>query len=641
MNSAIDRFFSLVQTLIQPITRWYASYPQRRDLSRWVMWFSLLNLICLYPLMHRYLAYAGTIDPGVRIGYVPMMIFGHVFTLTLLAALILLLPIAVFYPRRWAVFSAGVITATLAGILLEIDYGIYGQYRFHINAVVIDFLVHGGDEVIHLSWATWINAIGRSLGLLAVEIAIAYISWRIVSFARLGKVIFLFIGIGVVSTAGSHLVHAWADGSYYQPITRLTRHLPIYYPLTAKRFLEKHGLVDLEKKIAQRKMEKMSRNDRHISYPAAPLSFSRTGDPMNIVYVVIDSWRFDMMDAAITPKMTHFMANHPVQTFTNHLSGGNGTRTGIFSLFYGMFGSNWTFMETEQVGPVFMHTLIDQGYQMGIFASAKLTSPAFNQTVFHDIGQLRTYSTGDTAWERDEACVRDWATWFGERDEKKPFFTFLFFDSAHAYTFPPNYPRQFTPLWERVDYHLLDNDFDPIPYKNRYKTSLNYIDSLVSRVLETLENASVLDRTLIVFTSDHGQEFNENKNNYWGHGSNFSQYQIHVPFVIYWPGKSGHVYRHASSHFDIVPTLMADLLHCDNPFTDYSNGRNLFDDRERPWLFSGGVTSQAILNGDKTIVMYPTGNYDIFDSACHELSNARLPMTIVQAAFAEMTRFSK
>ena len=117
---------------------------------------------------------------------------------------------------------------------------------------------------------------------------------------------------------GSHLVHAWADGSYYKPITRLTRHIPLYYPLTAKRFLEKHGLVDLEKKIEQRKMEKMSRHDRHISYPAAPLSFSRSDEPMNIVYVVIDSWRFDMLNSTITPGMNRFIDRKSTRLNSSH-----------------------------------------------------------------------------------------------------------------------------------------------------------------------------------------------------------------------------------------------------------------------------------------------------------------------------------
>nr|WP_237729042.1 sulfatase-like hydrolase/transferase [Vibrio fluvialis] len=96
----------------------------------------------------------------------------------------------------------------------------------------------------------------------------------------------------------------------------------------------------------------------------------------------------------------------------------------------------------------------------------------------------------------------------------------MFYDSAHATEFPADMEPHFTPSWNRVDHIKLDNDFNPEPYRNRYRNALYYIDGQIERVLNAVEAQGGLENTIIVITSDHGQEFNDNHKNYWGHGSN-------------------------------------------------------------------------------------------------------------------------
>lgn len=47
-----------------------------------------------------------------------------------------------------------------------------------------------------------------------------------------------------LSFVSSHLVYIWADANFYRPITMQRANLPLSYPMTARRFLEKHGLLD-------------------------------------------------------------------------------------------------------------------------------------------------------------------------------------------------------------------------------------------------------------------------------------------------------------------------------------------------------------------------------------------------------------
>ena len=63
-------------------------------------------------------------------------------------------------------------------------------------------------------------------------------------------------------------------------------------------------------------------------------------------------------------------------------------------------------------------------------------------------------------------------------------------------------------------------------------------------------------------TANHGQEFNETQNNSWGYGTNYSPYQVQVPFVLAWPGNDTLPTSPVSSHLDLVPTLMQSMLGC-------------------------------------------------------------------------------
>jgi hypothetical protein len=50
--------------------------------------------------------------------------------------------------------------------------------------------------------------------------------------------------------------------------------------------------------------------------------------------------------------------------------------------------------------------------------------------------------------------------------------------------------------------------------------------------LDLLDKYDIDDNTIVIITADHGQEFNENKLNFWGHNGNFTKYQTQVPLII-------------------------------------------------------------------------------------------------------------
>jgi membrane-anchored protein YejM (alkaline phosphatase superfamily) len=87
---------------------------------------------------------------------------------------------------------------------------------------------------------------------------------------------------------------------------------------------------------------------------------------------------------------------------------------------------------------------------------------------------------------------------------------------------------------------------------------------LLEQMLAQLQQQGLSEQTIVVVTSNHGQEFNETQSNSWGYGSNYSPYQVQVPLVL-----AGLVSipadEQASSHPDLVPTLMKSMLGVRNP----------------------------------------------------------------------------
>jgi len=210
---------------------------------------------------------------------------------------------------------------------------------------------------------------------------------------------------------------------------------------------------------------------------------------------------------------------------------------------------------------------------------------------------------------------------------------------VHAYSFPPDYARHFDPIWERVDHLQLNDDFDPLPYRNRYNQSLHYVDSLIGEALDDLAVRNLLDSTVVVITSDHGEAFNDQRRGYWGHGGNYTREQTQVPLLVHWPGKEARDYSHDSSNLDIVPTLMRDLLGCENAYSDYSNGRHLTNVSGRDSLVISGYLEYGIVEPNRITVLYQSGDHDVFDRDYRTLRDAGLSPQVADVVLREMTRF--
>lgn len=584
----------------------------------------------------RYFAYLPTFpDDLLSLSFIATGIWTQ---MTLLTAVIGLVTIPLlFLPQRISRFCIAFI-ASLAISVLVIDTFVFAQYRFHMNAVVVE-LVFSGD-VVDFPIVTWLMAIVGAVILIALQygIMVKIASQSVITKMKLGR---KFTYITLVMALVCNGLHIWAAANAYQPISIVKPYLPLFQPATANTFMEKHGWLD---KAAIEQQKSMAlKTDSSLNYPLSPIQTQAVDKPVNIMFLVIDSWRLDTFNQDNSPNL--WALSQQGESFENHVSTGNATRTGIFGMFYGMPGTYWHSFLANRKSPVFMDRLQEMDYQLGLFAAAKLTSPEFDQTVFSNVKNLRIRSEGNTSPERDINLTKDWKAWYDKRDQSKPAFSFLFYDSPHAYDFPENYEHQYQPMLKTINYLELNNNTDVTPFLNRYKTSVHFTDSLVKQVVDKLKETGDFDNTLIIVTGDHAQELNDNKLNYWGHNSNYTPAQTEVPFVMLGPGVPKNIGAQwgsqYTSHEDIVPTLMQQYLGVTNEVDDYSTGVNLFGEvHQRPWILISSYSGYGVVSKDSILEVGAAGQSKYMDATNHPKEGSP-NYKYVQEALEQISRFRK
>jgi arylsulfatase A-like enzyme len=151
---------------------------------------------------------------------------------------------------------------------------------------------------------------------------------------------------------------------------------------------------------------------------------------------------------------------------------------------------------------------------------------------------------------------------FGDR----PFFLFLHFYDPHWHYQPPPatlslfarpYAGPITGLWQdlrdRTRANTSPADLDHL--LALYDGEIRYTDDEIGRVLDHLE-ARGLDRgTLVVVTSDHGEEFLDHGS--WEHQKTLYEEVVRVPLVVAGPGVAARREPAQTSLLDVAPTVLA------------------------------------------------------------------------------------
>lgn len=578
----------------------------RTPVLKWVFYYYLINLPIFWLLGCRYFISSSLPHDVFGIAFVSTAILGHFATFSLLLVLIPNLLLTLLWPKKPLIMPLAIFGTLFIIAYLSVDASVFMTYRFHLNGVLLQMIFSSAfAQVFSFSWFEWLLAGLYVLFIIVLEIFLAM--WLHYKTARIQRNRYAVIGFILILCCylANQGIYAWNSAaymyqgsSYAQSTINASEKLPLYYGLTAKNFLLGHNFI-IPQANNNMAIANLSANnqDTNLLYPLHPITANASKKPLNVMLIVLDTWRFDMLTQATSPNIYNF-AQHAWQ-FTYHYSGGDATEPGIFSLFYGVPSSYWSSFVAAHRGPVLIDELLKQHYQLAIYASASLYKPDFYQTAFINVPNLRIENPQPEPWQRDEYINQEMISFLKHRNPNKPFFGFLFYDAIHEYDFPPTFKTPFNPWWKTINHLALNNNFNPTQYINRYKNSIIFVDSLVKQIFETLQQQQLMDNTVIIITADHGEEFNDNHKNYWGHGSNFSHIQEQTPFIVYWPKQPATVYQHFTSHYDVVPLLMQKVLGVTNPTRDYSIGQPLTTPGNREvipvssYVFNGFVEYKA------------------------------------------------
>ena len=228
---------------------------------------------------------------------------------------------------------------------------------------------------------------------------------------------------------------------------------------------------------------------------------------------------------------------------------------------------------------------------------------------------------------RDSRAVQNAVAWASGLGGERPYFLWVHLFGAHppyynggdrARELDPGYEGPVAPRKWQLDQIMTGK----VPLGPRDVQHLNAVydaavlgtDDLAGALLEGLRQAGRLERTIVVFTADHGEELYAH-NGYLYHSCSVYQTTLHVPLGIAAPGllTAGARVPQTVELIDVMPTLLS-LLGVTLPKEQH--GRSLVPYLERPGgggrgkpAFSeyGNTSLRTVVEGDWKLVHNPDG----------------------------------
>ncbi len=148
--------------------------------------------------------------------------------------------------------------------------------------------------------------------------------------------------------------------------------------------------------------------------------------------------------------------------------------------------------------------------------------------------------------DRKDAAVvnREFLDWLSRRTgPERPFFAFLnYYDAHHPYRLPPlaihrfganaEDDRESDPIQELLLAGQLGlSEQETAAARDSYDDCIANLDEQLGLLIDELKRRSVLDRTWVFITADHGESFGEHAGIY-RHGTSLYETQLHVPLAI-------------------------------------------------------------------------------------------------------------
>ncbi|HYN21239.1 MAG TPA: sulfatase [Thermoanaerobaculia bacterium] len=178
----------------------------------------------------------------------------------------------------------------------------------------------------------------------------------------------------------------------------------------------------------------------------------------------------------------------------------------------------------------------------------------------------------DCVW-RNAACVNRAAIPLLQAEDARPFFLYLHYMDPHGPYAPPKTHKRRWALGRPEKKFVRDGNPNPIGdmlYKGKpdpgatpqdlqylmdlYDEEIAFFDGQLSQLLEELRRTGRMEDTLLILTSDHGEEFLEH--GHIKHCRTLFDSSIRIPLLLRLPGLEPRTFSEPVQNLDLVPTLL-------------------------------------------------------------------------------------
>ncbi len=411
------------------------------------------------------------------------------------------------------------------------------------------------------------------------------VTWAAVGTADIRNLpswFFLALAAGVLLVAGIVSVTWWlARGEWWLPTVRPARvgwRLGVYFAVGLPAFLWMDR-PDAENLIPRAALPLYGlwlapTRDFAELRPALPLPVdgdlpipSRRPD---LILVMAESLRWDMLTPEQMPHLTALAERHRCTVAERHYAGGHLTQYGTFSLLNGLDADMFLPWMLARRPSMPLALLRQAGYRIEGFDATGVLSYITPPLVPTQFDRYETLLAADSLVV-DHLLVPPAAGRDGT-EPLAPQFRFGFLYSTHApYLYPPEFGR------------LAADGHGPTSRTglfNRYRNSVAWVDHLIGRLADGLDDRLADGSLGLVITGDHGEELLEF--GLYGHASvHFQDVRLRVPLVLCLPGRDPVSSTGITRHADIFPTLF-DWMGVDSSAFGFMSGRSMFDSASAP-----------------------------------------------------------
>ncbi|MFT7668589.1 MAG: arylsulfatase A-like enzyme [Planctomycetota bacterium] len=297
--------------------------------------------------------------------------------------------------------------------------------------------------------------------------------------------------------------------------------------------------------------------------------------PLNVLLVVVDTLRADHLgvygyEVETSPRIDEFAREALV--FESMYSQAPWTKPSIASMFTSLYPpqhlvlKEGTDNQLSNSLTTLAEVLADAGYRTGAVSQNPhvQAKTGFDQG-FGEFHGIPGYQSGV-----DEMVSI--GSDFLDKGGDAPFFLYMHFLDPHGPYDPPaefrkeyvgNLSTQKKRIFTgRVGKMLADEEMiqefsgSDLPFLEAlYDGEIRWVDSAVGKMLDALQARGLRERTLVIFTADHGEEFLDHGT--VKHGYQVYEESINIPLIVRLPdGAVGRNSQRIAQHVDLMPTIL-------------------------------------------------------------------------------------